>query len=230
MVRDDVPVRVSRVQRPASRPLLPPAARPIAATVLAACVAITAFLGVLVWHTSRPGYLDTGIDARLRTVGLAHPAALNRIALLGSPGPVVAMSAVLVLACLLVRRWRGAALVAIAVPAATVLTEYVLKPLVDRIMRNYQAYPSGHTTGAFVVAATFAVLLLGPAWPRVPVAARVLLAVAALVAAIATALAMVGLGAHYFTDTVGGAAVAIAVVLAAAFILDKLSSSRQSAL
>jgi membrane-associated phospholipid phosphatase len=38
----------------------------------------------------------------------------------------------------------------------------------------------------------------------------------------AVALALVGKGAHYFTDTVGGAAVGTAVVLATAFFLDWL--------
>jgi membrane-associated phospholipid phosphatase len=231
MVRNDVPVRVGQAQRPAPRPLLPPSGRPTAVAVLAGCVAITAFLGVLFFHHTQPGWLDTGIDARLRTFGLAHPALLNRISLLGSPGPVVAAGVVLALACLLMRHWRGAALVAIAVPTAPVLTEHVLKPLVDRILRNYQSFPSGHTTGAFVIAAVLAVLLISPPpRPWLPAAARMLAALAALLAAIATALAMVGLGAHYFTDTVGGAAVAIAVVLATALILDKLGSSRHSAL
>ena len=52
---------------------------------------------------------------------------------------------------------------------------------------------------------------------------------AALAAATATALAMVAMGAHYFTDTVGGAAVAISVVLATALIIDKVRPPRQSA-
>jgi membrane-associated phospholipid phosphatase len=230
VVRNEVEVRPGPPRRPAPRPLLPPEARPPAVTVLAVCVAVAAFLGVLFAHHAGPGWLDTGIDARLRSALHGHSAALNRVALLGSPGPVVALSVALVLACVLVRHWRGAVLVAVAVPTATAVTEYVLKPLVDRTLYGYQAYPSGHTTGAFVVAAVFAVLLISPPRPRLPVAWRALLALAALVAATATALAMVGMGAHYFTDTVGGAAVAIAVVLATALIIDKLGTQRQSAL
>jgi membrane-associated phospholipid phosphatase len=230
VVRNEVEVRPGPPQRPAPRPLLPPEARPLALAVVAVCVVVTGFLGVLVAHRNGPGWLDTGIDAGLRSALHGHPAALNRVALLGSPGPVVVMSVALVLACLLLRHWRGAVLVAVAVPTATALTEYVLKPLVDRTLNGYQAYPSGHTTGAFVVAAVFAVLLISPPRPRLPAAGRALLALAAFVAATATAVAMVSMGAHYSTDTVGGAAVAIAVVVATALVIDKLGTPRQSAL
>jgi membrane-associated phospholipid phosphatase len=63
--------------------------------------------------------------------------------------------------------------------------------------------------------------------PRLPAALRLLLALAAVLAAGAVAVALVGLGIHYFTDTVGGAAVATAVVLATALILDRPGPPRQ---
>jgi membrane-associated phospholipid phosphatase len=44
-----------------------------------------------------------------------------------------------------------------------------------------------------------------------------------VLAACAVAVALVGLGHHYFTDTVGGAAVGTAVVLATALVLDRLA-------
>jgi hypothetical protein len=44
------------------------------------------------------------------------------------------MTSVLVLACLVTRRWRGAVLAAVAVPAAAGLAELVLKPLVGRTL------------------------------------------------------------------------------------------------
>jgi membrane-associated phospholipid phosphatase len=47
--------------------------------------------------------------------------------------------------------------------------------------------------------------------------------VAVLLAAVAVAVALVGLGQHYFTDTVGGAAVGTAVTLGIALILDRLA-------
>jgi len=44
---------------------------------------------------------------------------------------------------------------------------------------------------------------------------------AAFAAASATATAMVGMGAHYFTDAVGGVAVAVGAVLATALAIDR---------
>jgi membrane-associated phospholipid phosphatase len=222
MARHDVEVRVSRTQRPAARPLLPPAARRPALAVLAACVLVTAFLGVLFAHQSQPSWLDAVIDARIRAALGGHRALLNGVALLGTRGPMVAMTAALVAACLVTRRWRGALLAAIAVPAAAAVTQYLLKPLVGRTLHGYLVFPSGHTTGVFALATVLTVLLTGPLRPQLPAAARILLILAAFVVASATAVAMIGLDAHYFTDTVGGVAVAVGVVLATALTLDKL--------
>ena len=69
-----------------------------------------------------------------------------------------------------------------------------------------------------------AVLLAGSLRPPWPAAVRLLLVLAAFVAAGVTAVAMIGMGAHYFTDTVGGAAVAVGIVLATALALDWLAA------
>jgi hypothetical protein len=66
------------------------------------------------------------------------------------------------------------------------------------------------------------VLFAGPLRSHVPAVVRLLLVLAALTAVGAVAAALVGKGAHYFTDTVGGAAVGTAVVLATALALDWL--------
>lgn len=223
MARNDVEVRASRPQRQAARPLLPPSARWPALTVLAICVLVIAFLGVLFAHQSQPSGLDAVIDARLRSGLGGHRALLKRVALLGTLGPMVAMTTALILACLATRRWRGALLAAIAVPAAEVITEFLLKPLVGRTLRGYLVFPSGHTTGVFVLASVFTVLMTGPLRPRLPAAVRLLLVLAAYLAASATAVAMIAMGAHYFTDTVGGVAVAVGTVLATALMLDRLT-------
>jgi membrane-associated phospholipid phosphatase len=134
------------------------------------------------------------------------------------------MTLALVLACLASRRWAGAVLAAVAVPAATGLTEYVLKPYVGQAIG--QAFPSGHATSMFALAASCAVLLVDPPrWP-VPGAVRLLLVSMALLFATAVAAAMVAIGAHDFTDAVGGAAVGTAVVLACALTLDLVASRR----
>jgi membrane-associated phospholipid phosphatase len=216
-------------QRAPARPLLPPAARRAAAAVLAACVAVTAVLGALVAHQTQPGWLDTAIDARLRAGLGGHLTLLHKVALPGSAIPVTVLATALVVACLATHRWRGALLAVIAVPAAEAVTELVLKPLVGRTFRGQLSFPSGHTTGVFVLAAIVAVLLAGPLRPRWRASVRLLLVLAAFLAASATATAMIGMGAHYFTDTVGGAAVAIGVTLATALAIDKLADQRAPA-
>jgi membrane-associated phospholipid phosphatase len=102
------------------------------------------------------------------------------------------------------------------------VAELVLKPLVGRTLMGALSFPSGTETRVFAVAAVFAVLMADPVRPRIPVAVRLVLAVAVLLAAVAMAVAMVALDQHYFTDTVGGAAVGAAVTLATALILDRV--------
>ena len=220
MARNDLAERAASPQQPAPRPLLPPAARPWAAAILVVCVAVTAVLGALFAHQTRGSGLDTAIDARIQAGLGAHQALLRGVARLGSAPVVIAVAGALVLACLATRRWRGALLVLIAVPAAEVVGEYVLKPLIDRTLEGDLVFPSGHTTGVVVLAAASAVLLTGPLRPPWPAAVRLLLVLAAFLAAGVTAVAMIGMGAHYFTDTVGGTAVAVAIVLATALALD----------
>jgi len=134
--------------------------------------------------------------------------------------PVSLMTLALTVACLAARRWSGAVLALVATPAAGVLTEYVLKPLVNRTIRGDLAFPSGHATGMFALAATCAVLLLDPPGHRLSGAARLLLASLALLLATTVSLAMVARLSHYFTDAVAGAAIGTGVVLACALTLD----------
>src|SRR5215472_4700957 len=203
--------------------LLPAAWRPPAALLMAVCAGVTVVIGGQVSHRSRPGWLDAAVDARTRASLGGHPHLLDLLARLGDPVPLTLMVAALALACLAARRWRGAVLVAVAVPAAAVLTELVLKPVIGRTLEGAPSFPSGHATGMFALAASLAVLL---ARLRLPTAARILIAAGAFLAATGTAAAMVGLGVHYFTDTVGGAAVGTGVVLAVTLLLDLAAGPR----
>lgn len=214
---------MAHARYPVSRPLVPPALRPLAAALLTACVALTVLLGALLAHHTRESTLDAAVDARIRSGLGGHPAALHRLSMLGDWLPVAVVATALFLACLVTRKWRGAALVAVVVPVAHGLTERVLKPLVDRTLPDGTvSFPSGHETRVFALAAALAVLLAGPLRPSVPGALRLLLVLAVLAIAGSVAVALVGRSAHYFTDTVGGAAVGTAVVLATAFFLDWL--------
>ena len=197
--------------------------RPFAAAILTACLAITVILGALLVHHTREGTLDAAVDARIQAGLGGHPAALNRLAMLGDWLPVAVVAAAIFLACLITSRWRAAALVAVAVPVAHTLTERVLKPLIGRTLPDGTAsFPSGHETRVFTLAAALALLLAGPFRPRMPGAIRLPLVLTVLAIAGAVAIALVGKHAHYFSDTVGGAAVGTAVVLATAFFLDWL--------
>jgi membrane-associated phospholipid phosphatase len=212
------------------RPLLPAAVRRTAAALLGASVAVAAILGTLSWHQTRPGWLDRWVDTRIQASVSGHRAALNAGVQFGDPRLVTVMTAALLLAYIAVRKWRGAVLVAVAVPAAGALTEYVLKPFIHRMLQEFLSYPSGHSTAVFALVTALGVLLCDPdrpRRPRLPAALRVLLALIAFLAACWVSVSVIGLGYHYFTDTVGGAAVGAAVVLGTAFLIDRLSSTRR---
>jgi membrane-associated phospholipid phosphatase len=208
----------------ASRPLLPGPLRLPAASLLAACVAVTAVLGMSIAGRGLPEWLDSAFDPRIQAALGRFPSLLNWLPDLGTLGPVTLMTLALVLACLATRRWTGAVLAAVAAPAATGLTEYVLKPSLGQAIG--QSFPSGHATSMFALAAICAVLLVDPPRRQVPGTVRLLLIFMALLLAAAVAAAMVAMGAHRFTDAVGGAAVGIAVVLACALTLDLMASRR----
>ena len=201
------------------------ALRPAAAATAAGCVIVTAVLGTLVAGQTGAGWLDRGVDRAIRSGLAGHTLLLDAVAGLGAPLSVTVAAVVTFAACAWTRRWRGALLVAVAVPVASG-AEVVLKELVHRTHTGSLSYPSGHTTGAFALAVTFALLLTGPQRPPLPAAARGLLTGAALVLASGVAIAQVARDKHYFTDTVGGAALAAAVVLLTALVLDALATRR----
>ncbi len=208
--------------------LLPGPFRLPAAALLAACVSVTVLLGISFAGHRQASWLDAAVDPPVRSALEPFPALLNFLAGTGDLIPVNLMALALAVACVATRRWSGAVLALVAEPAASTLTEYGLKPLVHRTIGGALSLPSGHATGMFALAATCAVLLLDPPGRRVPAAVRLLLACLALLAATTVAIAMVALGAHYFTDTVAGAAVGTGMVLAWALILDRLTLDRRT--
>jgi membrane-associated phospholipid phosphatase len=204
--------------RSAARPLLSDTARLRAAAIVAACVVTTALLGIWLGHGARIDRVDTVIDARVKAIMPGNAKLLERLAWPGGLRAIIGLTAVLVLVCLLRRRYRGAALLAISIPAAAVITERLLKPLVGRTALGFLSFPSGHATGAFALATAITVLLTGA--PGVPRAVRLAAAVIAYGVAAAVAAAMIALGFHYFTDAIGGAAVGTRTVLATALVID----------
>lgn len=175
-----------------------------------------------------PGRLDVAVDGRVAFHLADHPRLMDLLVQVGDPRTVTLTAIALGLVCALAGRWRASVFAVVTPIAASAVTEEVLKPLVDRRMQAGLAFPSGHTTGAFSLALTAAILLL-PHRPDLRVRfgfARLVLGVAVLALATGTALALVALRYHYATDTLGGAAVALAVVPVVALVLD-LSAPRR---
>jgi membrane-associated phospholipid phosphatase len=204
---------------PYGRPLLGDI-RTGAALTLAACVTIVVALGLLFRGQAGPDAFDQAADAGVVTFFAGHHGLLLWLALPGTVLPAIVISAAIAVGCLIARRLNGAVLAVIAVPAAAALDDVLLKHLFHRTYLGYLAFPSGHTTAATALTATLAVLLLVPPQrteTRRPRAALVALACAVTVT---VATAVIGLGWHYLTDTVAGAAVGIAAVMALALLLD----------
>lgn len=205
---------------PGQFPLLPGGLRRLAVVVVAGCAALTALIAVLVNHRHHAGVLDKALDRFIRGHIGKYPGMLNPLARIGSPVVVTVLAVVLVVACLVARRWYGAVLVAVGTVAASAVSEYLLKPLVAHHLGDGESFPSGHATGMFALETALVLLLLSPPHLKVPQRLRAALAVAGLVVAIAVPVAMVGLYHHYFSDIVGGAAVGTGVVLLTALALD----------
>jgi membrane-associated phospholipid phosphatase len=206
------------------RPLLWPAGRLLAAALIAASVVTTVALGAWIQYAPTAGSLNDTIDAKVISVTTGHDHLLHLIESLGDWRPQAVLAVVIALCCLAAREWRGMLLAVVAIPLAGGLTEYVLKPVISG--ESWASFPSGHTTGSFAVAAVVAVLAAGPAGRHLA-AVRVLAAIAALgllLLAIAMTVAMIGLAFHFFTDTVGGAAVGVTVVLSTALAIDALAA------
>lgn len=211
---------IQRQRLLAAPPLLPPGMRRPAALLAAGCVVVTAGLALAFGHQGRPSRLDAVVDARVQGFLGSYQGPLHLLSGVGGLFSVTELTAALVLACLVTRRWRGAVLAALAVPAAMTLTEFVLKPVVRRSISGYDSFPSGHATAMFALAAICAVLLANPPRPRLPRAVRLLLVAGAVLVAVAVPVAMVALGYHYFTDIVAGTAVGIGTVLLITLLID----------
>jgi membrane-associated phospholipid phosphatase len=218
--------RLSRLTEP-GEPLLAASARPWLGALVAGCATLVVALGVLFAGERTADQFDHAVDQPIVALFAGHERLALWLVRPGSLYPAVVISAVIVAACLVAGRLNGALLSAAAVPVAEVFSEKLFKPLVDRTLLGGISYPSGHTTAIVALAAMLTVLLLGPLkQPRARTARAATLAVAyAIVAGVA--LGLIGLRWHYFTDTVGGAAVAIGTVGGLVLILDSRFVRRQ---
>jgi membrane-associated phospholipid phosphatase len=213
------PRRPGRPGRPGP-PLLAASVRPRAAVLVACCALFVAVLGVLVAGHTQPSSLDRAVDAPVISWLGGHETAALWLAFPASTIPAAALSAVIVIACLLARRANGAVLAALAVPAIAALNDGLLKHLFHRTYLGLLSYPSGHTATMAGLTATLTVLLLIPPRPARPRAPLWLIPAAACLLTIVVAIGVIGLRWHYLTDTLAGAAEGIATVGALALLLD----------
>jgi undecaprenyl-diphosphatase len=201
-------------------PLLPDRARRPAAIAVACCAVVVGVLGAFAASRSSGNAVDRPVDSWLRHNLATHHHVVSDVANVGGGQIGIVLAAMLVLACLLARRINGALLTLVSALATAGLTEFVLKRLVHETINGSLTYPSGHTASVFALTATVGVLLLRPPRQRPGPWARALMMAILIIISCAVAAATIALNYHYFTDTIGGAALAVGVVLTAAFLLD----------
>jgi undecaprenyl-diphosphatase len=139
---------------------------------------------------------------------------------LGSEAVVSLLMAAAVFACVALGSARGAVLAVAGPLLAAGLTEFVLKPAVDRRMYGYYAFPSGHTAGFGSVMVVVVIVLLGPARGVIRTRVRRGVITAALMLAVCCMLGLIAARFHYATDVVGGLSLVLASVITAALVID----------
>jgi membrane-associated phospholipid phosphatase len=204
-----------------------------ALAVIAACVAVVALLGALVYDDTGGNWFDNGVLRVIRDVvpDWVQGAAMH----LTDPPLVLGLLVSIAIVGLLVRRLDIAALAVLAPAVSVLLTEEVLKPLVHRSntvvthglgQSEALAYPSGHETGLASLACVLGVILLSS---RVRNGRKLLWAAVLALAVVAAAMGLVGQFYHYATDTIGALGVALAVTLTAGLLIDRTAAMIRSA-
>jgi undecaprenyl-diphosphatase len=189
-----------------------------AAAVVVGAVAVLLALGAVV-HGDTVG---TGFDRSVDGWFSAHVGFGTALwfADLGSEAVVSLLMVAAVFACAALGTVRGAVLAVAGPLLAAGLTEFVLKPVVDRRMFGYYAYPSGHTAGFGSVMLVVVIVLLGPARGVIRTRVRRGVITAALVLALCCMLGLIAAQFHYTTDVIGGLCLVVASVLAVALVID----------
>ena len=211
------------LSNPAARhPALPPGLRAPLGAVALACAAGVVVIGVLVSGSSTPNAVDGQILAVVERLLPAVGPGAYRVDFAGEPIGALTLIAILSVLCVVARRWRLAALTVAGqgmIGGATNL----IKPVVDRTIHDgYLAYPSGHTAGATAFAIVAGLLLVSVLQLGRWAGMLVVTAIAAAVGGVA-AWAQIVLVAHYPTDAVGGFLMAVALIPAAAALIDLLA-------
>ena len=213
------------MRRWAGQPLLGtrPGARRLAWALLGACVVVVFALGLAFAHQATADGFDRVLDDPVIDLLRGHGTLLSWMAYPGTQVPAVVLTAVMAIGCLWQRRLNGVVLALTADFIATRLDDWFLKALFHRTYLDALSYPSGHTTSIVTLTAVYVVLFLLPPHEAPRRGLRLAGLAALLVLTVITVLGVMGLRWHYFTDTVGGAAVAVGTVCALSLALDATS-------
>lgn len=185
----------------------------VRATAIGAGAAVTAAIPLTFPADGGPTGLDSAVADPIAD---ALPPGLAEVLVAPSSGPVVLILLLTAFGWFARRRRWWRAVTMLVVPEITLaINTWLLKPLWDRQLHDYLAYPSGHTVHLVAVATTFACLLPNPK-ARVTVAAITVLALVSITAG------MVELGYHHPTDVLGGAAAAAAMAIGLCWLADLL--------
>jgi membrane-associated phospholipid phosphatase len=204
---------------------LPNSLRRAAAWVAAAAAVAVGALGVRYEGPSRSSHTDRVLDRAVQSSVPDKERLFSLIHYLGNPRSVIVLAGLLAVLAFVLSR-RRLAVLAVLGPGLTGVATTVLKPVFDRTLGGAPAYPSGHTAALTALAIVTALLLVslirvGTVWKAV------LVGLAALGAGLAMAVTLTVLDIHYPTDTIGGFGTAVAVVLAAALVLDRVAEARR---
>lgn len=216
---------VKRDVAPDGPPALPPVLRrPMAIAAIFAALLLSVVAARYAGEAA-PGRLDTWALSAIQEWWPEPGIGALVIDFVGEPLGVVLLVALLTTACLALGR-RRLAVVVVAGLGMTGVATTVLKPVVGRTINGgFLAYPSGHTATATVFALVVMLLLVDLLEAkRLP--GVLLILSGAGVAGTGMALSQIALGAHYWTDTIGGFCTAIVVVPATAYLVDRSPEPR----
>jgi membrane-associated phospholipid phosphatase len=201
--------------------------RPVVA-VAALCALIVTALG-LVFGDQRVGSsFDQRVYLMVYKQFIGERGLLQAMLVPTEPVLLIVVLSLVVMISIARRRPRLAVLAVIGPLLAVGLNSLVLKPLFGRTINNGSlAFPSGHTTGMVAVLTVLIVAVVGSARPQWRTSLTSLVIAGALLVTVVGATALIGMKYHYVTDTVGGACLAVATVLAVALGIDGVAAKRR---
>ncbi|WP_280263981.1 phosphatase PAP2 family protein [Nocardia wallacei] len=187
---------------------------------LLAGILVTVLLPLTFPDGGGPTTLDRVVGEWVDSALGAHPGVFEALVI---PSNAYILLPVLAAGCLWYarrREWWSAGFLVVAPEFAVAVNTWALKPVWHRPLQDYLAYPSGHTVHLVALATAFVLLAQNRRLRTIEIAVSALLLVA-------VAIGMVGLGYHYPTDVLGGAAAAVALVTALYAAAERLRRSRR---